>query len=192
MESTPPTKIARSLLMLLLATILLAGTTNCSSTTQSKTPASTPSQTPRMLHVDDTAPDFTLDTLDGTRTLHLSDFSGKIVLLSFWEINCLPCVKQLPIIQKFYAQQQSAGKPFAILSVNIDQVSKFVAVATLQQHLALTFPILVDDHYQARNRYPFTKVPISYFIDSHRFIRSILAKPLDESTLHTTLSSIEK
>lgn len=66
------------------------------------------------------APEFALQTLDGTRTVQLSDFRGQPVLLFFWAITCSACVKEQPIIQRFYAQQQAAGKPLIVLGVDID------------------------------------------------------------------------
>ena len=40
--------------------------------------------------VGDTAPDFTLSTLDG-KTVSLSDYAGKPVVLNFWASYCHPC-----------------------------------------------------------------------------------------------------
>ncbi len=190
MRNTFFVKTFHLLFPLLLTTFLLVSTISCTSASphSSNTPTPTPSTTPRALQVGDLAPDFSLDTLDGTSVLHLSDFPGKTILLSFWNIDCSSCIEQLRVIQKFYAYQQSIGKPFAVLSVNIDGVSKFVTVAALQQRLALTFPILVDNHYRARNLYPFTSVPMSYIIDGHRYIRTIFTGPFDETMLRTTLS----
>ena len=41
-----------------------------------------------------TAPDFTVS--DGQKTVQLSQFRGKPVLLNFWATWCPPCVQEVP------------------------------------------------------------------------------------------------
>ena len=55
--------------------------------------------------------------LDG-QPLNLADYAGKVVLVDFWASWCLPCLKELPVLEKTYAELQADG--FEILSVNMD------------------------------------------------------------------------
>ncbi len=53
------------------------------------------------------APDFELKTIDG-KTVHLSDYKGKAVLLNFWATWCPPCKIEMPWfvdLQKQYGEQ---------------------------------------------------------------------------------------
>ena len=43
-------------------------------------------------------PDFTLPTLDASRSVTLAALPGP-VLLNFWSSDCLPCVRELPLLQ---------------------------------------------------------------------------------------------
>ena len=56
------------------------------------------------------APDFTLESLDG-KTMKLSDFRGKAVLLNFWATWCGPCKIEMPWFVELQNQYAAAGIP---------------------------------------------------------------------------------
>jgi thiol-disulfide isomerase/thioredoxin len=63
-------------------------------------------------------PKITLQTLDGSGTVHLEEFRGRPVLLTFWASWCGPCRVELPELQKLY--NELAGDGFVLLTVNVD------------------------------------------------------------------------
>jgi thiol-disulfide isomerase/thioredoxin len=65
------------------------------------------------------APDFTLQSLDG-KTVHLSDFRGKAVLLNFWATWCEPCKIEMPWIVDL--QKQYASQGLQVVGVAMDDV----------------------------------------------------------------------
>src|SRR6202795_857991 len=66
------------------------------------------------------APDFALQSLDG-KTLHLSDFRGKAVVLNFWATWCGPCKIEMPWFVDLQRQYGPAGLQF--LGVAMDDAS---------------------------------------------------------------------
>jgi peroxiredoxin len=70
-----------------------------------------------MIAIGSVAPDFTLDTIDGT-TISLDDFRGRVVVLDFWTTWCLGCVQEVPIMNEFanWADQQEL--PITVIAVN--------------------------------------------------------------------------
>lgn len=65
-----------------------------------------------------TAPDFTLQTMEGD-TLSLSSLRGNYILIDFWASWCPDCRKASPELVKLYNQYKD--KNFTILGVSIDE-----------------------------------------------------------------------
>ncbi len=117
------------------------------------------------LKVGEKAPDFELKTLEG-KTVRLSDYRGKKVILNFWATWCPPCKAEMPDIQKYYTE---ADDNVEILAVNIDpqyDVKKFVREANV------TFPVLLDSNDEVNTMYRILTIPTTYFIDGEGIIRS--------------------
>jgi thiol-disulfide isomerase/thioredoxin len=60
--------------------------------------------------------DFTLTTLDG-RTVKLSDYAGKVVLVNLWAPWCGPCKIEMPGFVKLHDKYRGQG--FEIISVAV-------------------------------------------------------------------------
>jgi cytochrome c biogenesis protein CcmG, thiol:disulfide interchange protein DsbE len=110
------------------------------------------------------APDFTVS--DGTTTVHLASYRGKVVLLNFWATWCEPCVVELPSLLQLHHDQPN----LVILAVSIDEdpdaYSRFIA----RHHIDL---ITVRDPSQSAPKLFHTDMwPETYVIDRKGIIRS--------------------
>ena len=59
------------------------------------------------------------DTPDGGK-LALTDFSGKPLLMNFWATWCPPCVKEMPLLDRFAQEQRANG--WQVVGLAIDKV----------------------------------------------------------------------
>jgi len=64
-----------------------------------------------------TAPEFKLPDING-KTVNLSDFKGKIVIVDFWATWCGPCKMEIP---GFVKLQEKYKDDLVIIGVSLDQ-----------------------------------------------------------------------
>ncbi len=85
------------------------------------------------------APDFGLESLDG-KTVRLSDFRGKAVLLNFWATWCQPCKIEMPWFEQL--QKQYAHEGLQVIGVAMDDASN-EDIAKFAKNLGVDYPILL-------------------------------------------------
>lgn len=76
------------------------------------------------------------------------------VILSFWSTSCLPCVKEIPLLEKF--QQKHADKKVKIFCISVDAegVSK---VKPHVKRFGWKLPILIDKYGVTAKKYGIVK-----------------------------------
>ncbi|MBM6618160.1 peroxiredoxin family protein [Bacillus suaedaesalsae] len=134
------------------------------------------------------APDFELQTLDGTK-IKLSEMEGKKVILNFWATWCPPCKAEMPHMQEFY--EGNEGKNLEVLAVNLttaekntDHIGEFIS------DYKLTFPIPLDITGEVGDTYQAFTIPTSYIIDSEGIIRQKIIGPMDKEMMNELINSV--
>jgi thiol-disulfide isomerase/thioredoxin len=106
------------------------------------------------------APDFTLQSLDGT-SMRLSDFRGKAVLLNFWATWCGPCKIEMPWFIELQKQYQAQG--LQIVGVAMDDSSK-EDIAKFAQEMGVNYPVLLGKEAVGDAYGGVPALPESFFI----------------------------
>ena len=111
------------------------------------------------------APNFTLSGLDG-KTVSLTDYRGKVVLLNIWATWCPSCVEELPPMEKF---SEGRKEQLVILMAAIDG-EKEKKVRRLIKDKKITVPVLLDLKAKTARSYGVNFVPVSFFINREGLI----------------------
>jgi thiol-disulfide isomerase/thioredoxin len=106
------------------------------------------------------APDFTLQSLDG-KSMRLSDFRGKAVLLNFWATWCGPCKIEMPWFIELQKQYQAQG--LQIVGVAMDDSSK-EDIARFAQEMGVNYPVLIGKEAVGDAYGGVPALPESFFI----------------------------
>lgn len=95
----------------------------------------------RRYQVGQVAPDFTVTLTDG-RTVTLSDFRGKVVMLQFTASWCGVCRKEMPFIEKDIWQKHKSDPDFMLMGIDRDEpLNKVIAFG---KSTGVTYPLGLD------------------------------------------------
>lgn len=141
------------------------------------------------LNQGDLAPNFTLTTLDG-KTVKLSDYQGKKVILNFWATWCPPCRAEMPHMQNYY-EDFAEDEGVEILAVNLTDGDTREKVEDFVADYGLTFPILMDEEGMAGKTYQAVTIPTSYMIDTSGKIQHKIVGPMDDQMIADYISNLK-
>lgn len=133
------------------------------------------------------APDFTLKTLDG-QPISLSTLRGKSVVMNYWVTWCVPCLKEMPALEKLYKEYES--KDLVVLSINGIAQDDLAKVTQTVSELGLTYPVVLDENDAVFKSYWLGFMPTSIFIDNQGVIRHIKFGDASEEEFRTKIEQL--
>lgn len=143
------------------------------------------------INVGNRAIDFELQTIDG-KTVKLSDYRGKPILLNFWATWCEPCRYEMPFLQQINDTYSSKG--LVLLAVDLTYSLPTETPETVQKFIAtfnLTLTVLMDSDKTMAKAYLLTSIPTTFLIDKDGIIRGkVIGAFADKAAIENALKTI--
>lgn len=107
------------------------------------------------------APEVGFAGRDGA-SLHLADFRGRWVLVNLWATWCVPCVREMPALDRLQAK---LGNRLTVLAISEDRGAAPVVEPFLEKLGLATLAIYLDPKGGAQRSLGVQGLPTSFLID---------------------------
>jgi thiol-disulfide isomerase/thioredoxin len=137
-----------------------------------------------MPDVGQAAPDFQFTLPDGS-VQKLSDLRGKKVVLNFWATWCLPCLDEMPDLDKVSKEYRDS---VVIIGVNkaegLEQIQRFT------QEVSVSFALVANPEGDIAQRYRTINLPMSFFINSDGTVGARKLGVVDYTTIKRNVDAL--
>ncbi|OJU16833.1 MAG: hypothetical protein BGN88_08140 [Clostridiales bacterium 43-6] len=124
------------------------------------------------------------------KTVTLSDFKGKPVVLNFWASWCPPCRGEMPAYQKIYEESKDKGVVFMMVDLTDGQRETIDKAKQFIKDNDYTFDVYFDTKMNAADAYSVSSIPMSIFIDKNGNVVKSYTGGIDEDTIRSNVEAI--
>ncbi len=136
-----------------------------------------------------TASNFEVKDSSG-KTVSLSDFKGKPVVVNFWASWCPPCKQEMPFFNEVYKEVGSDIQFMMVDLVDGSRETESTAKAFIKDN-GYVFPVFFDTDQSAAIAYSIYSIPTTIFIDKDGKIVQTHTGPFTKSDLLAEIDKIK-
>ena len=124
------------------------------------------------------ASDFTARDMEN-KYLDFSRYKGNVILMTFWRKKCEECVRVLDQLEKVHQKYRDKG--FTSMAIDADNLNYVPSAKVIEFVKArnISYPVLLDDSFQATQSYKVINIPTTFLIDREGIISHIVYAPVD-------------
>lgn len=119
--------------------------------------------------VDNPAPDFSGESLNGKGNVSLAQSTGKVLIVDFWATWCEPCQKSFPKIEEIRVKYAASGVEIAAISED-DEPNGVKEFGTVH---GATFPLLWDKDKSIASKWHPPNMPSTFIVDKKGVVRFV-------------------
>ena len=137
-----------------------------------------------------TAPDLEGEDFDGKR-FKLSDYRGKVVMVTFWASWCKPCRALIPheraLVERF------RNSPFVVVGINGDNDPEHARKAIASDGVTWRNMQTCGDDHPAKKLWPVEALPSTYLLDAQGVVRHVgVGAAVPDAAIKALLAELEK
>lgn len=94
--------------------------------------------------------------------------NNRFTIINFWATWCAPCLKEIPILEEFYKENQAKGIGLiGFTDYKYGDKSELTKIKALVKKLNVSYPILIDTSRNVRVLYKADILPATVLIDEN-------------------------
>ena len=124
-------------------------------------------------------PPLSLNTIAGQKVT-LDAYRGQTVIVNFWATWCVPCVAEMPSLQRM--RDKLAPHGVEVIAVNLQENA--ARIGPFVERLGITFPVVRDHDGAVRTAWQVTVFPTSFVIGPDQRIAWVARGEIDWDDEH--------
>jgi len=121
------------------------------------------------------------------KSVQLSDFKGKVVVLNFWATWCPPCKAELPDL--IHLQREFSHKGAIVVGISVDSLSPS-GVLAFTRKIGINYPIVMGTEELSEQYGAVYGIPITYVIDRNGTIIAINPGLLNKQAVELMINQL--